>query len=196
LLGTTVTVRDSLGTNRSASLFFVSPNQVNCVIPAGTANGAATLTVTSGDGKLSAATVQIANISPGLFSSDGSGSGFAAGYVLRVRANGSQVVEQIARWDSTQGKMVGVPIDLRSATDQVYLVGFGTGFRYRSSLSAVTATIGGISSQVLFAGEQGGFVGVDQVNLLLPNSLAGRGEVNLALTVDGQMANTVKLQFR
>lgn len=154
-------VRDSLGTSRAASLFFVSPNQINCVIPTGTANGAASLAVTSGDGKLSAATVQIVSVAPGLFSSDGSGNGFASGYVLRVRANGSQIVEQIARWDSTLGKMVGVPIDLSSATDQVYFIAFGTGFRWRSSLAGVSATIGGTTTQVLFAGEQGGFVGVD-----------------------------------
>ena len=196
LAGTTVTIRDSSGTDRQASLFFVSPNQINCVIPTGTANGSASLMVTSGDGKQSAATIQISSVSPGLFSSDGSGSGMAAGYVLRVKANGAQIVEQIARWDSSQNKMVAVPIDLSSNTDQLYLVGFGTGFRYRSSLAAVTSTIGGVISQVLYAGQQSGFVGVDQINLLLPQSLAGRGEVNLTLTIDGQVANTVKLQFR
>lgn len=196
LAGTTVSVRDNLGTTRQASLFFVSPSQINCVIPAGTANGTATLTVSSGDGKLSATAIQIATVAPGLFTSDGTGNGLAAGYVLRVKTNGTQVVEQIARWDSTQNKMVGVPIDLSSSTDQLYLVGFGTGFRSRSSVAAVTAAIGGVSSQVLYAGEQNGFVGVDQVNLLLPQSLAGRGEVNLTLTIDGQVANTVKLQFR
>ncbi|MEK7829832.1 MAG: hypothetical protein AAB401_02035, partial [Acidobacteriota bacterium] len=138
----------------------------------------------------------IANAAPGLFTSDGSGNGFAAGYVLRVKVNGAQLVEQIARWDSALSKMVGVPIDLSIATDQVYLVAFGTGFRYRSSLTGVSSTIGGTASSVLFAGEQGGFVGVDQINLLLPKSLAGRGDVNLALTVDGQTSNSVKLQFR
>lgn len=196
LAGTTVKVRDSLGTERQASLFFVSPNQINCVIPTGTANGAGTLTVTSGDGKLSAATIQIASVSPGLFTADASGNSFAAGYLLRVKTNGEQIVEPIARWDSTQNKVVGVPIDLSVATEQVYLVAFGTGFRWRSSLTAVGATVGGTSTQVLFAGDQGGFVGVDQINLLLPHSLAGRGEVSLTLTVDGQTANSVKLQFR
>lgn len=196
LAGTTVKVKDSGGNERLAPLFFVSSNQINCQIPAGTLVGAATITVTSGANSVSAGTVQIAAAAPGLFTSDGSGNGFAAGYVLRVKSNGAQVVEQIARWDSALSKMVGVPIDLSIATDQVYLVGFGTGFRYRSSLTGVAATIGGASSQVLFAGEQGGFVGVDQFNLLLPKSLAGRGDVNLALTVDGQASNSVKLQFR
>ncbi len=196
LAGTTVKLRDSSGNERLAPLFFVSPNQINCQIPAGTLVGAAAITVTSGNNSVSVGTVQIANAAPGLFTSDGSGNGFAAGYVLRVKVNGAQLVEQIARWDSALSKMVGVPIDLSIATDQVYLVAFGTGFRYRSSLTGVSSTIGGTASSVLFAGEQGGFVGVDQINLLLPKSLAGRGDVNLALTVDGQTSNSVKLQFR
>ncbi|MFN8004676.1 MAG: hypothetical protein U0X75_27105 [Acidobacteriota bacterium] len=196
LAGTIIKVKDSAGSERSAPLFFVSPNQINCQIPPGTLPGAATITVISDNSVVAAGSVQIANAAPGLFTSDGSGNSFAAGYVLRVKTNGAQIVEQIARWDSAQNKMVAVPIDLSGNTDQLYLVGFGTGFRYRSSLAAVTATIGGENSQVLYAGEQNGFVGVDQINLLLPKSLAGRGEVNLTLTVDGQTSNSVKLQFR
>ena len=196
LAGTIIKVKDSAGSERSAPLFFVSPNQINCQIPPGTLPGAATINVTSDNSVVAAGSVQIANAAPGLFTSDGSGNSFAAGYVLRVKTNGAQIVEQIARWDSAQNKMVAVPIDLSGNTDQLYLVGFGTGFRYRSSLAAVTATIGGENSQVLYAGEQNGFVGVDQINLLLPKSLAGRGEVNLTLTVDGQTSNSVKLQFR
>jgi uncharacterized protein (TIGR03437 family) len=37
---------------------------------------------------------------------------------------------------------------------------------------------------------------LDQVNLRLPRSLAGRGEVELALTVDGREANRVKVQIK
>ena len=50
LLGTTVKVTDSAGHEQSAALFFVSQGQVNFLMPAGTALGAATVTITSGDG--------------------------------------------------------------------------------------------------------------------------------------------------
>jgi uncharacterized protein (TIGR03437 family) len=196
LAGTTVKVKDSAGSERLAPLFFVSPTQINCQIPPGTSTGAATITVSSGNNVVATGNVQITTVAPALFSADGSGSGFLAGYLLRVRANGSQTIEPIALWDATQNRMVGAPIDLSSATDQVYLVGFGTGLRYRSSLSNVSASIGGVAAQVLYAGEQSSFVGMDQINLLLPRSLAGRSEVNLNLTVDGRQANTVKLLFR
>ncbi|MGH9844828.1 MAG: hypothetical protein ACREEM_39430, partial [Blastocatellia bacterium] len=51
----------------------------------------------------------------------------------------------------------------------------------------------GVDAQVTFAGAQGGFAGLDQVNVRLSRSLIGRGEVDVALTVDGQAANTVKV---
>ncbi len=40
----------------------------------------------------------------------------------------------------------------------------------------MTAKIGGVDAQVVFAGPQGEFAGLDQVNLRLPDGLAGRGE--------------------
>lgn len=73
---------------------------------------------------------------------------------------------------------------------------FGTGFRNNSGMNNVTAQLGGTGAQVSFAGAQGGFAGLDQANVLLPRSLAGRGEVNLVLSVDGKAANTVKLWIK
>ena len=43
-----------------------------------------------------------------------------------------------------------------------------------------------------YAGAQGFFVGLDQVNVKIPRSLIGRGEVNLELIVDGKAANVLK----
>ncbi len=52
LAGTTITVRDSAGTERLAPLFFVSPDQVNYQMPPGTMPGLATVTI-NGGGELS-----------------------------------------------------------------------------------------------------------------------------------------------
>ena len=73
---------------------------------------------------------------------------------------------------------------------------FGTGIRYRTSLSAVNAQVGGTNAQVNFAGAQGAFAGLDQVNARLSRSLIGRGEVDVALTVDGKPANTIKASIK
>jgi uncharacterized protein (TIGR03437 family) len=196
LAGTTVKVRDSVNVERSAPLFFVSPTQVNFLIPPGTAAGAASLTLTASNGSTATGTVQIAPVAPSLFSANASGQGVAAAIALRIRANGQQVTEEIARWDAAQNRFVPAPIDLGVESDQVFLVLFGSGIRNRSSLASVSARIGGTDAQVLFAGAQNDFVGLDQVNLALPRSLAGRGEVDVVLMAEGKSANTVRVSIR
>ncbi|MDX2043271.1 MAG: kelch repeat-containing protein [Acidobacteriota bacterium] len=192
LAGVSVRVKDFAGVERAAPLFFVSPTQINYQIPLGTMNGAATIMVSSG----SIGIVEIFNVSPGLFSADASGAGLAAATVLRVKANGEQVYEPVARFDSTTGKFVAVPIEVSNPAEQVFLLAFGTGFRRRSDLANVTAKIGDSPTEVLFAGAQGDFVGLDQCNIRLLPNLAGRGEVIVALTVDGKSANTVKVVIK
>jgi len=196
LAGSTVKVRDSAGVERFAPLFFVSPAQVNYQMPPGTANGAATITVTSGDGSVSTGVSQITSVAPGVFAANASGQGVAAAIALRIKADGSQSYEPVAQFDPAQNKFVAVPIDLGPETDQVFLLLFGTGIRSRSSLSAVIARIGGADAQVTFAGAQEGFVGLDQVNARLSRSLIGRGEVDVVLAVDGQAANTARVSIR
>ncbi len=193
LSGTSVTVRDSAGVARLAPLFAVSPAQVNFLVPAGTATGAATINVENRDGSFSMGRLQVTNVAPGLFSADASGKGLAAASVLRLRADGSQVYEPIVRFDPAQNKFVAAPIDLSNGNEQVFLILYGTGIRHRSALSAVRVSVGGVDSEVLFAGAQGGFAGLDQVNVRLARGLAGRGDVDVVLTVEGQPANTVRV---
>lgn len=196
LAGTSVTVRDSANVEKIARLFFVSPGQINFLMPEGLANGPATILVTNGQGALAAGTVTIAPVAPGLFAANANGQGVPAAVVLRIRADGSQVYEPVAVFDQAQNKFVAAPIDLGPANDQVFLVAYGTGFRKRSSLDAVNAKIGGATSEILYAGFAEGFFGLDQLNLRLPRTLTGRGEVDLELTVDGLKANSLKLQIR
>jgi uncharacterized protein (TIGR03437 family) len=113
-----------------------------------------------------------------------------------VKSDGSIGYEPVVQFDRISGKPSAIPIDLGAESDQVFLILYGTGFRHRSSLSAVTATIGGVSANVLYAGAQGVLAGLDQANLRLPRSLIGRGEVEVALTVDGKAANTLKVSIR
>jgi uncharacterized protein (TIGR03437 family) len=200
LAGTRVMVKDSAGVERLAPLFFVAPQQINYQLPPGTANGLAVVTVTSGDNKISGGFVQVSRVAPGVFAANANGQGVAAATILRVKADGSQIFEPVARFDQAQNQFVSIPIDLGpdlgNATDQVFLILFGTGFRFRTALSAVSANIGGMGAEVLYADLAPGFIGLDQANIRLPRSLAGRGEVDVALTVDGKMANAVKLNVK
>lgn len=194
--GTQVLVKDNAGVERAAPLFFVSPNQVNYLIPAGTATGSATITILNWSGVVSRGSVQINAVAPGLFAANANGRGVAAAVIERVRANGTRSTEPVAQFDPEQNQFVPIPIDLGAAGDQVFLVLFGTGIRFRGTLSAVTATIGGTNAEVSFAGAQSEFVGLDQVNLRLPVSLAGRADVDVTLMVDGQQANVVRIKIK
>ena len=205
LEGTMVMVIDSAGEARIAPLFFVSPEQVNYQIPAGTSPGQAQVFIINDNGVTSTETMNVNSVGPGLFTANSSGTGAASAYVVRGLADGSQSYEAIAEYDSGQQKQVFLPIDfgpdLGTQSDQIYLVLFGTGLRARSSLDAVSIQISGADGQSLmtlpaeYAGAQGEFAGLDQVNLRLPRELIGQGVLNLTLVVDGKIANTVQIQI-
>ncbi|MBS1790939.1 MAG: hypothetical protein JST85_24720 [Acidobacteria bacterium] len=194
--GVQLQITDSLGTTRSAPLFFVSPTQINFQVPAGIAAGSATISVLLNGSTVGQGSVTIANVAPGLFTANVTGKGVPAAVVYRIKADGTQSYDPVAQYDSAQNGFVAVPIDLGASTDQLFLIGYGTGLRNRSSLSAVAATIGGTSAVVSYAGAQGTYVGLDQVNIAIPRSLSGRGNVDLILNVDGQSANTVTINIK
>jgi uncharacterized protein (TIGR03437 family) len=165
-------------------------------MPPGTADGAASVMITSGAAGLFNGTIHIARVAPGLFTANASGQGVAVGNALRVKADGAQTYEPISRWDAAQARFVTSPIDLGPASDQLFLILYGTGLRHRSSLQAVLVKIGGIDVQALYTGAQGAFAGLDQINLPVPRSLAGRGEIEILVTVDGQPANAVRVSIK
>src|SRR5262249_49862083 len=170
-------------------------NQVNYLIPAGTANGPAIIDIISGE-KVFTATVQIETTAPGLFSANASGQGVAAAVALRQKADNSTKFEPVAQYDQARGRFEAIPIDLDPINEKVFLVLFGTGLRQNGGLDKVAVEIGGIQAQVTYAGKQGLLVGLDQVNLILPRSLAGHGQVNLSLKVDGKISNVVTVRIK
>ncbi len=196
LAGTTVRVRDSAGVDRLAPLFFVSAGQINYQLPPGSAAGPATVTISSGDGALSTGAINVAAVAPGVFTADASGSGFVSAYIVRVRSDNSVANEAITRYDDVQQKLVAIPVEFTADTQAIVLVLFGTGWRGRSSQSAVGVKIGGTDVPVAYAGAQGGFVGLDQMNVDLLRSLIGRGEMDIVVTVDGKTANTVRINVK
>ncbi len=191
-----VNVTDSAGVTRSAPLYYVSPTQISYQNPAGTSTGAATITVLLNGTTVGQGTTVVNQVSPGLFSANASGQGVASAIALRVKSDGTQTAENLIQYNSTTGQYEAVPLSMADATDQVYLIAFGTGFRNRSSLGNVSATIGGTSATVTYAGAQGTYIGLDQANILIPSSLAGKGSVNVVLTADGSASNTVSLNIK
>ena len=190
--GTSVSIVDSASKTFTAPLLYVAPTQVNFLVPAGVANGTAQVTITSGDGTKSTGSVQIAAVAPGLFALNN--VALAAAYVVRVAADGTQTPQNVYVVNSA-GAAVANPINMGSATDSVYLILFGTGLQ-AAGTAGVKVTAGGANATVLYAGPGGGFAGLDQVNVLLPRSLAGKGNVNIQLSASGIAANPVQVTIQ
>ena len=186
LLNTKVAVADSAGVTRGAVLFYVSPGQVNFQIPAGTASGLATVTVTSGNGSTSQAQLNIGPVSPALFQ--------AGVLETIVMPDGSQQTVPVNQ-DCNAIACADYLVQLGGSGTQTFLEIFSTGIRGRSNLSAVVCTMGGVTpAQVQYAGPAPGFTGLDQVNVLVPPFLAGTGS-DILLSVDGVLSNAIRLSF-
>jgi uncharacterized protein (TIGR03437 family) len=193
LAGTQLTVRDSAGVEHAAPLFFVSPTQVNFQIPASAASGLATVTVRSQAGRTSQSVIEIVETAPSLFSADASGQGFAAGVLMRVKGDNVSY-EPLTKYDHTQNAHQAIPIRFGSEDEQLFLILFGTGLRNRNG--AVTARLGNTDLPVLYAGAQGEMAGLDQLNLAIPRTLIGSGEVELSVIADEKAANHLRVLFK
>ena len=189
--GTSVSIKDAAGTLTSAPLIFVSPSQVTFQVPSTVAAGAATVTVTAPGSTQTASNVVIAPVAPAVFTVNG--NGLVAGYAVRFSASGAQTVEP-AYAVNAQGSFSAAPINMGSATDKVYLAIYTTGVQ-AAGMANVAVTVNGVSTQVFYAGSAG-YNGVDQINVLLPASLAGSGTVALQLTASGIAANTVQVAIQ
>ena len=194
--GTQLRVRDSAGSERLAPLFFVAPTQVNFLVPAGTAAGPATLTALRGNQTVATAEMRIQAVAPGLFTANADGHGAPAAIATRIAPDGTQSHQLVFQCGAAAGTCRPVPIDLGSPGDQVVLTLFGTGIRGRSSLEAVQASIIGPPLEVLYAGPQGEFFGLDQVNVRLPAEPIVRDVQQLRLVIDGRLANPVLIHLK
>jgi len=182
LAGTTVKIRDSAGTERAAPLFFVSQGQVNYQIPDGTVAGPASVTVTSGDGRVSSAALQVVTAAPSIFTANASGSGAAAA---------------VDAFTGTPG-----PFNATQANGQPNIISvFGTGLGADATdvdgnvNASAQATLDGNPATLLYAGRAPGFIGLNQFNLQLPVGIAA-GTHTLVITRNGRASNTVTITIR
>jgi uncharacterized protein (TIGR03437 family) len=187
-----LTLVDNSKATSTPTLYMVSPTQINYVLPAGTALGAATLTVKSQGNTVAQGPVLVSNVAPALFTFSATGMGVPAAQVITLTPNG-----QLSYGSPVQsGSSTFAPSPIVIGSNQVYLALYGTGFR-QHSLNPVIVTINGISVPVTYAGAQSQFPGLDQIDVgPLPTSLAGAGTVNLIVKVDGAPANTVQVAFQ
>ncbi|MGE0886820.1 MAG: Ig-like domain-containing protein [Blastocatellales bacterium] len=190
--GTTVEVN-----GRKAGLFFVSPGQINYVMPSATESGLANVVVKAG-ATISNGTVQVARVAPAIFTANSNGRGVPAASVLRVKTNGLQSFEPLSQYSASNRRFITKPIDMGPDGELVFLVLFLSGIHNSADdnndgnfAENIRVLVGGIEVNPLFAGVQPDFVGLDQVNVLVPRSLIGRGIVNVSVTGLGYAASNV-----
>ncbi len=176
--GATVTITDAAGTATQAPIAYASAKQLNYRIPENVATGVATVRISAG-GVIVPGAIHIVRTYPGLF-----------------RANAENAaVAQLARLSAGRVVYEAVtgPVTLGTAAEQATLVLYGTGL---NGASDVTATVGGVTVPVAYAGPQGTYAGLDQINLSLPLTLAGTGKVDVVVTAGGKPSNPVNVVIK
>jgi uncharacterized protein (TIGR03437 family) len=148
------------------------------------------------DNVVSSGALKIEAFAPGIFTAASNGSGVAAANIQRIRNGNSTFESTFERDPADTTKWRAVAIDLDPPTDNVFLLLFATGVRGRSNPLSASANIGGMALPVDYAATQGSFVGLDQINIQLPPSLKGKGEVDVVVTIDGVALNTVRVRIK
>jgi uncharacterized protein (TIGR03437 family) len=165
LAGTSVTVN-----GRSAQIFFVSPAQVNFLMPAATELGSAEVVVSNSEGFPSRGTVPMQRAAPGVFTFPGDGTG--EGVILK------EDTLTVGPFDPTDGN--------------VHLIIFCTGVRNASQISL---SAGGRTFAFDYVIGSTGMPGMDELHARLPADLRGAGTVDLAMRADGRDSNPVSITF-
>ncbi len=181
LAGVTVTVNGI-----PASLLYVSPTQINYLVPINIDPGTAVVKVMTNSGVVATGSMSVENVSPSIFTFFASGKGTPA-----AQTTYDGVTYQSVAY--TDGSIR--PLNVGTASRPNYLVLYGTGLRRRSNMSNVRVTIGGVNAEVAFLGAHSRFAGLDQLNVKLPQEVRGRGVVDVVVTVDGRAANTVQISI-
>jgi len=141
--------------------------------------------------------LQVETLAPGLFSMNGNGQGVAAAIAVWSAPDGSWFWENVFAEPCIPGSCVATPPDRRVETEhRMYLQVYGAGIRGRSSLDAVAAKTDSIYVPIDYAGPVVGYYRLDQVNLRVPRRLAGRGEVDIVLYIDGKKSNAVTVHIK
>lgn len=183
-------IRDAAGVEREASVFFSTAQQVNLLVPAESAPGWARIRIEGERGDMHRGTMEIVDVQPALFSANGDGRGAPAGFLVERLADGTVrrsplfVASGTTYQPATLRRQAGVEMVL-----ELYGSGWG------NQAQAVQARVGGASAEVVHAGRQGEFAGLDQVNLKLPADLALSGDVAVEVRWMNQSSNALTIRI-
>ncbi|MGH9842518.1 MAG: Ig-like domain-containing protein [Blastocatellia bacterium] len=184
----------------AAPLLFVSPQQVNFIIPASIAPSKdeqdyVEVEVTTGNGAVSRGRILVAVVAPAIFTFDGSGRGMPAAYL--VRAKGSTVqYESLVERDSVTGGLTFRPIDLGAEGERVFLILYLSGIRKAAdpdgdgnANETIRVNLNGFEIAPSYAGRQPTFPGLDQINVEISRRFAGHRQLAIRVLAGAPVAN-------
>jgi uncharacterized protein (TIGR03437 family) len=180
LAGTSVRLVDAANVSHQAAIFFVSPGQINYLMPESAALGNAQVIVTNSSGVVSTGSTQIAESSPAVFTTTYNGRGLPVALTTFDGVN----YEPVVNADGTAR-----PVNCGTSSRPNYLLLFGTGLRRAGN---VRVRIGGIEVTPAFAGAQGSLAGLDQINLVIPPN-APSGTIDISISTGSSVSNTTQL---
>jgi uncharacterized protein (TIGR03437 family) len=173
----------------SAPLYFVSPGQINFQVPWATpTTGTVNVAVLVNGGSTNIAAVPVATASPGLFYDQTSGAAIvqnAPDFTLNTASNPAPAGSTIIAYLTGSGPVApaakdGVPTPTGALTN---------------ATSVATANIGSTAATVSFTGLAPGFIGLVQMNIVVPSTL-GAGVYPLSITIDGQTSNSATIAVK
>jgi uncharacterized protein (TIGR03437 family) len=172
-----------------APLFFAGPTQTNAQVPWELAGQTQTSVTAIFNGQSSSPqTVNLAAYAPGIFAINGSGAGQGA-----ILDSNYQLV------DSTHPATAGSTVlqifctGLGPVTNQPATGAASPGSALAWTTTKATVTIGGVAADVSFSGLTPGFVGLYQVNALVPPGSAKGGAVPVTIAIGGVLSNSVTI---
>jgi uncharacterized protein (TIGR03437 family) len=162
----------------AAPLLYVSPTQVNFVVPYEIAGGTtAAVQVAAPGGSTAPASYPVAAAAPALFTAGSVGGGQAA--VLNQDNSVNSATNPAAR-----GSVIQIYATGEGQTSPAGVTGSVTAAPPPTPLLPVSVTIGGVDAPVQFAGSAPGAVaGLLQVNALLPSNVPVSSQAPIVITV-------------
>ena len=167
----------------AAPVLYASSSQINFQIPWETKTGSATVVVSTGGIAGSAVNITVQAAAPELFVQGTHAIVQNSDFSLNSSGNPAKAGGTIMAYLTGAGAVSNQPADGAAA---------GSGSSLSTVTSTVTATIGGQTAQVSFAGLAPGFVGLWQANIVVPSGLA-QGNFPLIVTVGGQSSNSANV---
>ena len=171
--------------NIPAPILFVSPGQVNVQIPGTVPGGTATVVVTRNGVSSPPQSLQVGTVSPGVFASSQQGTLY--GVAVNFTDNTLAWPSQIAGHPASPGGILTIYATGLGPVDSPVQDGHASSDKLRLTTTPLTVLVGGMPVTVLggAAALSPQFVGVDQINVQLPQNVPTGDSVSLQLQMSG-----------